>query len=119
MKTDFSSLDASILEALVERPLRLGEVLAVVAIRHEALRINRRRAGASPSESADITVNERLQVLQRSGRVSYDPATSRWESQLKLASRSSQMQGTHHRCGITGSSNGPTTAAGVFAILQC
>ena len=94
MKTDFSSLDASILEAFAERPLRLREVLAVVAIRDEALRINRRRAGSSPSESADITVNERLQALRRSGRVSYDPATSRWESQHKLTSRLSPMQGT-------------------------
>ena len=78
MKTDFSSLDSSILEALAKRPLRPGEILAVVAVRDEALRLNRRRAGVSPSESADITVNERLQALRRSGRASYDPATSRW-----------------------------------------
>ena len=84
MKTDFSSLDASILEALAKRPLWLREILAVVAVCDEALRINRRRAGLAPSENADITVNERLQALRRSGRATYDPATSRWEGQLKI-----------------------------------
>jgi hypothetical protein len=51
---------------------------------NEALRLNRRRAGLSPSESAGITVNERLQALRRSGRATYDPATSRWERQLTI-----------------------------------
>lgn len=94
MKTDFSSLDSVILEVLAERPSRLGEVLVAVAVRDEALRINRRRAGVSPSESADITVNERLQSLRRSGKITYDTATSRWESQPKTTSRSRPMQGT-------------------------
>ncbi len=94
MKTDFSSLDFSILEVLTERPSRLGEILAVAAVRDEALRINRRRAGVSPSESADITVNERLQSLRRSGRVAYDSATSRWEGQPTTTNRSFPMQGT-------------------------
>ncbi|NHZ43771.1 hypothetical protein [Massilia aquatica] len=79
MKTDFSTIDTLILEALAKRPLYLREILAVVAVRDEALRLNRRRAGASPAESADMTLNERLQALRRSGRVTYDPATSRWE----------------------------------------
>jgi len=94
MKTNFSSLDSSILEALTEHPSRLDEILAVVAVRDEALRINRRRAGASPSESADTTVNERLQALRRSGRIAYDSTTSRWEVQPKTSNRPSQMQGT-------------------------
>lgn len=79
MKADFFSLDSSILEALTKRPLRLDEMLTVITVRQEALRLNRRRAGASPSESADITVNERLQALRRTGKISYDLATSRWE----------------------------------------
>lgn len=94
MKTDFSSLDSSILEALADRPSRLGEILAVAAVRDQALPISRRRAGASPSESADTTVNERLQLLRRSGRIAYDPATSRWEGQPMTTNRSSPMQGT-------------------------
>ena len=94
MKTNFSSLDSSILEVLAEHPSRLDEILAVVAVRDEALRINRRRAGASPSESADITVNERLQALRRSGRIAYDSATSRWEGQPKTSNRHSPTRGT-------------------------
>lgn len=82
MKTDFSSLDSTILDVLAERPCRLSEILTVVTVRDSALRANQRRAGASPSESADITVNERLQAMRQSGRVAYDPATSRWESSL-------------------------------------
>lgn len=79
MKTDFSALDSSILAALERRPSQLSEILSVAAVRDSALRIARRRAGASPSESADITVNERLQAMRRGGRISYDLATSRWE----------------------------------------
>ncbi|WP_432726841.1 hypothetical protein [Variovorax sp. W6] len=86
MKTDFSSLDASILEVLAERPSRLREILAVDAVRKDALRIARRRAGTSPSESADITVNERLQAMQRNGKVTYDSATSRWENSTQTSS---------------------------------
>lgn len=82
MKTDFSALDSSILELLAERPFRLSEILTVVAVRDKALRIARRRAGASPSESADITVNERLQALRRRGKVGYDAVTTRWEGRL-------------------------------------
>lgn len=94
MKTDFSSLDSSILEALAKRPSRMGEILAVAAVRDQALRISRRRAGTSPSESADTAVNERLQSLRRNGRISYDPATSRWEDQPMTTNRSSTTQGT-------------------------
>jgi hypothetical protein len=83
MKTDFSSLDESILQALAERPSRLGEVLAVRAIRENAILLARRRAGTSPSESADIAVHERLQAMRRDGRVTYDSATSRWEATLQ------------------------------------
>jgi hypothetical protein len=89
MKNDFSFLDSSILELLAKRPSSLREILAVVAVRDEALRVTRRRAGASPSESADLTVNERLQALRRSERVSYDPGTSRWLVQTKTAGQSS------------------------------
>ena len=82
MSTDFSILDASILEVLAKGPSRLSEILAAQAVRDRALRIHRRRAGTSPSESADITVNERLQAMRKIGTVVYDPATSRWEGQL-------------------------------------
>ncbi len=79
MKQDFLSLDALIITTLARRPLRLNELVEVAAIRFEARRINRRRAGVSPSESADITVNERVQSLRRSGKIEFDAATSRWE----------------------------------------
>lgn len=86
MKTDFSSLDASILEVLAERPSRLSEILAVGSVRKNALRLARRRAGTSPSESADITVNERLQAMRRDGTVIFDTATSRWEESTQTSS---------------------------------
>jgi hypothetical protein len=94
MKTNFLPLDSSILEVLADRPSRLCEILAIAPVRDEALRINRRRAGVSPSESADITVNERLQELRRSGRITYDPATNRWNGQPKKTSFPSLVQGT-------------------------
>lgn len=79
MKTRFLFIDTSIIETLSKQPLRLHELSAVAAVRNEALRLNVRRAGVSPGESADSTVNERLQILRRAGRIAYDPATSRWD----------------------------------------
>lgn len=79
MKNSFHSIDSSIIESLAQRPLRLQELLAVASVRVEALRLNVRRAGVSPSENADTTINERLQALRRNGNIGYDPATSRWE----------------------------------------
>jgi hypothetical protein len=78
MKPDFTLLDALIVEALAKRPLRRHEVSGVSAVRIQALRLDIRRAGVSPSDSADATINERLQALRRSGRIAYDSATSRW-----------------------------------------
>jgi hypothetical protein len=78
MKLDFTSLDSVIIETLSNRPFRLDELSGVPAVRNQALRLNIRRAGVSPSDSADTTINERLQALRRNGRVTYDSATSRW-----------------------------------------
>ena len=79
MNPDFTHLDSLIVETLANRPLRRDEVLEVSAVRNQALRLNIRRAGVSPSDSADTTINERLQALRRSGRIAYDSATSRWD----------------------------------------
>lgn len=81
MKTDFSQLESSIIETLAKGPLRLDELVAVAAIRNQALRLNIRRAGVSPSNSAETTINERLQALRRGGKIAYDSATNRWVSQ--------------------------------------
>lgn len=78
MKIDLVPLDSSIVEALAKRPLRRDELLAVDTVRSQALRLNIRRAGVSPSDSADITITERLQALRRVGRIAYDSVTSRW-----------------------------------------
>jgi hypothetical protein len=59
--------------------LRLDELAAVSVVRNQALRLNIRRSGVAPSSSADMTINERLQVLRREGRLVYDPGTSRWK----------------------------------------
>jgi hypothetical protein len=79
MKIDSSLLDSSIIETLARGPLKLDDLLAVAAVRDQALRLNIRRAGVSPSNSADTTINERLQVLRRASQVAYDRPTSRWE----------------------------------------
>lgn len=81
-------MDRLIVETLAKRPLRLDELLGVTTIRNEALRLNIRRAGASPSESADTTVNERLQALRRSNGIAYDSATSRWSISSTSANQS-------------------------------
>lgn len=78
MKRDFTSLDLAIVESLASRPFRRDELSEIPAVRTHALRLNVRRAGVSPSNSSDTTINERLQALRRSGRVMYDSATSRW-----------------------------------------
>jgi hypothetical protein len=78
MKRDFTPLDSAIVETLANRPFRRNELSEVPAVRTQALRLNIRRSGVSPSDSADTTINERLQALRRSGRVTYDSATSRW-----------------------------------------
>jgi len=56
---------------------RRSELSEVPAVRDQVLRLNIRRAEVSPSDSADTTINERLQVLRRNGRVRYDLAGSR------------------------------------------
>jgi hypothetical protein len=78
MKRDFTSLDSAIVETLTGRPFQRGELSEVPSVRIQALRLNIRRSGGSPSDSADTTINERLQALRRTGRVAYDTATSRW-----------------------------------------
>jgi hypothetical protein len=87
MKTDFSHLDSSIVEALAKCPLRLNDLLAVDAVRNQALRLNIRRAGVSPSDSAEATINERLLALRRGSSIAYDPATSRWDTLQIFASQ--------------------------------
>jgi hypothetical protein len=78
MKIDFSLLDFSNTETLAKSPLKLDDLLVGAAVRDQAFRLNIRRAGVSPSNSADTTVNERLQVLRRASQVSFDRSTSRW-----------------------------------------
>jgi len=56
MKTDYSKLDFSILDTVAMGAQRLDQILAVGAVREVALQVARRRAGASPSGSADETV---------------------------------------------------------------
>lgn len=78
MNLKYSALDSSILEVLARGDKSLDSLLAIGAIRDAAIRVVPRRAGVSPSGSADKTVNERLQALRREARVNYDRATSRW-----------------------------------------
>jgi hypothetical protein len=79
MRKDFLPLDDSIIDTIAKFPLTLKELAAVSIVRNQALRLSIRRSGVAPSNSADMTVNERLQALRREGRLAYDPGTSRWE----------------------------------------
>jgi len=78
MKPDYSSLDFSILDVVATRAQSLDQILAGGAVRQVALQLARRRAGTSPSESADETVKERLQALRWAGKIEFDRATRRW-----------------------------------------
>jgi hypothetical protein len=84
-KKDYGELDASILAAASSMPHRLDTVLANEAVRRAAMRVTRRRAGASPAESTDKTIMDRLHVLRLAGRVSYDHSTSRWTKGVATA----------------------------------
>jgi hypothetical protein len=86
MKIDFSRLDSEIVETLAKGRLKLDDLVAVAAVRDQALRLNIRRTGVSPSNSADATINERLQALRRAGQVAYDRPTSRWHVQPIISS---------------------------------
>ena len=75
---NFALLDIAIIEMLTLRPFQRDELTEVATVRNQALRLNIRRGGVSPSASADETIHERLQALRMSGRITYDSATNRW-----------------------------------------
>jgi hypothetical protein len=70
MKTDYNALDASILLLVETLPRRLDAVLADSGVRIASARVSRRRSGASPADSTDETIMERLQALRRGGQIS-------------------------------------------------
>jgi len=78
MRTDYSRLDFLILDVVATRAQSLDQILAAGAVRKLALQLARRRAGTSPSESADETIRERLQALRRGGKIEFDRANRRW-----------------------------------------
>lgn len=84
-KKDYDELDASILAVVSSMPHRLDAVLATEAVRRVAMRVTRRRAGASPAESIDTTIMDRLHVLRLAGRISYDHSTGRWAKAVATA----------------------------------
>ena len=87
MKTDYTTLDALLLSAVAAGALSFDAILAISGVREAAIRVARRRAGASPSESTDKTINERLQVQRRAGKIDYDRATCRWTSMQEASGR--------------------------------
>jgi hypothetical protein len=94
MKKDFLPLDDSIIDTIAKSPLRLEELAAVSVVRNRALRLNIRRSGVPPSSSTDMTINERLQLLRREGKLAYDPGSSRW----KVLRRSDSLLGAVPGC---------------------
>ncbi len=79
-KKDYGELDTSILEVVSRMPHRPDALLANGTVRQAAIRVTRRRAGASPAESTDTTIMERLNALRLAGRISYDHSTGRWNT---------------------------------------
>ena len=77
-KKDYSELDTSILEVVTSMPHRPDALLANGVVRQAAMRVTRRRAGASPADSTDTTIMERLNILRIAERISFDHSTGRW-----------------------------------------
>lgn len=82
-KKDYSSLDAAILALVSQSPRGKDSLLAEEPLRRLALNVYRPRAGAAPAQSTDTTIMERLNRLRISGRLTYDPSTSRWVAGTK------------------------------------
>ena len=85
-KKDYSKLDTSILEVVTSMPHRPDAILANGAVRQAAMHVTRRRADASPAESTDATIMDRLNVLRLAGRIGYDHSTGRW-SRIVMTAR--------------------------------
>lgn len=67
------------LGALISQAPRAKDaILAEEALRRLALLVYRPRAGESPAQSTDKTIIERLNKMRITGRLAYDPGTSRW-----------------------------------------
>ena len=77
-KKDYSGLDAAILAMVGETPRSKDALLAEEALRSLALHVYRPRAGASPAQSTDQTIMERLNMLRITGRLAYEASTGRW-----------------------------------------
>lgn len=77
-KKDYSGLDAAILALVSQSPRAKEALLAEDALRRLALHVYRPRAGASPADSTDQTIMERLNMLRMAGRLAYDHSTNRW-----------------------------------------
>jgi hypothetical protein len=84
-KKDYGELDTSILDVVTNTPLRVEGLLANAVVRRAAVRVTRRRAGASPADSTDATIMERLNVMRLAGQISFDHSTSRWNRAVVLA----------------------------------
>lgn len=77
-KKDYGNLDAAILALISQTPLAKEAILAEETLRRLALLVYRPRAGESPAQSTDKTIMERLNKMRITGRLAYDPSTSRW-----------------------------------------
>lgn len=77
-KKDYNSLDAAILALVSHAPRAKDAILAEEALRRLALHVYRPRSGESPAQSTDKTIMERLNKMRITGRLAYDPGTSRW-----------------------------------------
>lgn len=77
-KKDYISLDEVILALVSQAPRTKDAILAEELLRRIALHVYRPRAGESPAQSTDKTIMERLNKLRITGRLAYEPGTSRW-----------------------------------------
>lgn len=77
-KKDYSTLDAAIFALVSQAPRAKDAILSEEALRRLALHVYRPRGGESPAQSTDKTIMERLNKMRITGRLVYDPSTSRW-----------------------------------------
>jgi hypothetical protein len=84
-KKDYGELDTSLLGVMTSMPHRAEALLANDVVRRAAMRVARRRAGASQAESTDATIMERLNVLRLAGQISFDHSTGRWNRVVATA----------------------------------
>ena len=79
-KKDYNELDSEILRLIEASPAGHDAIKTNEEVRRSAILVTRRRSGASPADSTDTTIMERLNALRLVGGVHYDHSSKRWSA---------------------------------------